>query len=266
MAFFSGDIYSQKLKMTTNIKIIIPELSNDVTPLFTNAPKLLILLHGLGGNSSEWTRFTKIEYYSKKYNFFIVMPEVQRSFYFNTSYGINYFSYVSNEIIEIIKKWFKISTKRENVYIAGESMGGYGALKIALRNNEKFNSVAVLSGIVNMKQFINKVINEKYKDIQSKELKGIINKNLKLSKKDDLYLLLQSKEQNIRKPKIIQICGKNDFLYEQNLEFKNKISKLDYQYTFLEWEGEHSWPFWDIAIQKSLQYFRNLDLNQTPLY
>ena len=80
MGLFRGEFYSQKLRMTTQLYVIFPDPSNDVTPLWTGEPRVLYLLHGLAANASEWTRFSKIEYYAKKYNFIVIMPEVQRSF------------------------------------------------------------------------------------------------------------------------------------------------------------------------------------------
>ena len=76
MGLFTGNFYSKNLRMTTQINVIFPDVSNDVTPLYEGTPKVLYLLHGLSGNSDEWTRFSKIEYYAKKYNFIIIMPEV----------------------------------------------------------------------------------------------------------------------------------------------------------------------------------------------
>ena len=79
MGIFSGTFYSESLAQTTRIQVIFPDVSNDVTPVITGTPRVLYLLHGLGGDCEEWTRFSKIEYYAKKYNFIIVLPEVGRS-------------------------------------------------------------------------------------------------------------------------------------------------------------------------------------------
>lgn len=65
MGLFTGNFYSKNLRMTTQINVIFPDVSNDVTPLYEGTPKVLYLLHGLSGNSDEWTRFSKIEYYAK---------------------------------------------------------------------------------------------------------------------------------------------------------------------------------------------------------
>ena len=60
MGLFTGNFYSKNLRMTTQINVIFPDVSNDVTPLYEGTPKVLYLLHGLSGNSDEWTRFSKI--------------------------------------------------------------------------------------------------------------------------------------------------------------------------------------------------------------
>ena len=65
------------------------------------------------------------------------MPEVQRSFYTTGKVGIDYFHYVADELPAICGKWFHLDQRRENTFIAGESMGGYGAVKIALNRPEK---------------------------------------------------------------------------------------------------------------------------------
>lgn len=148
MGLFTGNFYSKNLRMTTQINVIFPDVSNDVTPLYEGTPKVLYLLHGLSGNSDEWTRFSKIEYYAKKYNFIIIMPEVQRSFYTTGKVGIDYFHYVADELPAICGKWFHLDQRRENTFIAGESMGGYGAVKIALNRPEKYEAVASLSGVL----------------------------------------------------------------------------------------------------------------------
>ena len=146
MGIFSGNFYSETLAMTTRIQVIFPDLSNDVTPVITGTPRVLYLLHGLGGDCEEWTRFSKIEYYAKKYNFIIILPEVQRSFYCDTSYGPRYFTYIADELPEICSRWFRLDESRETTFIAGESMGGYGAMKAALSRPQRFAAAASLSG------------------------------------------------------------------------------------------------------------------------
>ena len=141
MGVFSGDFYSRALRRNTRLGIIFPEESEDVTLEYPGSPKVLYLLHGLGGNSDEWVRFSKIEYYAKKYNFIVIMPEVDRSFYCDQTAGSRYFSYIADDLPGICHSWFRLDTRRENTFIAGESMGGYGAVKIGLRRPSRFGAM-----------------------------------------------------------------------------------------------------------------------------
>lgn len=86
------------------------------------------------------------------------MPEVQRSFYTTGKVGIDYFHYVADELPAICGKWFHLDQRRENTFIAGESMGGYGAVKIALNRPEKYEAVASLSGVLDYVGFTEMVL------------------------------------------------------------------------------------------------------------
>lgn len=266
MGVFNGDFYSSKLQMTTSINIIFPEESNDVTPLIHDSIRVLYLLHGLGGNCNEWIRFSKIEYYAKKYNFIVIMPEVNRSFYSNMEYGLDYFDYISEELPNICQKWFNIPKDRSLNFIAGESMGGYGAMKIALANPNKYNAVASLSGLLDYKTFLNRMNLETLEIMHSKEIISIHGIEKSIKNNQDIFQLLQVANKLNQKPRIIQLCGIDDFLYQDNLKFKKAVEILNFDYCYFEGEGDHSWPFWDVAIQKAIQFFLYLDIENTATY
>jgi len=264
MGIFKGNFYSQSLNITTTLNIIFPDESNDVTPVIKDKVRVLYLLHGLAANSDEWIRFSKIEYYAKKYNFIVIMPEVNRSFYSNMEYGWNYFDYVSKELPSICQRWFNIPTDRNSTFIAGESMGGYGALKTALKCPEQYAAVASLSGVVDYKAFIDRVFKGEFLDMKKSELIAILGNVCQVKNDDDLFYLLDGSDKI--KPRVIQICGLEDFLYKDNLKFKKKIEALAYDYHYMEWNGDHEWPFWDVAIQRAIQFFLELDVEKTPIY
>lgn len=259
MGIFKGNFYSSSLKMATTINVIFPDRSNDVDPVVEGEPKVLYLLHGLSGNCDEWFRFSKIEYYAKKYNLIVIMPEVQRSFYSNTKYGINYFDFVADELPEICNKWFRIDTSRENTFIAGESMGGYGAVMIGLSRPERYEAVASLSGVLDFDGF-KKMIKEKvFPDMLPEELEILCDKDtpIELGKK-----LADSN----KRPRLIQLCGTEDFLYEANQKFKEALDSAGYKHTYIEAKGDHEWPYWDKAIQYAIMFFLKLDMNKTNIY
>ncbi len=259
MGNFKGSIYSSSLQMTTAVNIIIPERSNDVDPIIEGKPRVLFLLHGLSGNCDEWPRFSKIEYYAKKYNFFIVMPEVQRSFYCNTRDGIAYFDYIADELPKYIETWFDVDMSRRNVFIAGESMGGYGAVKIALSRPQRFSAVASLSGVLDYSSFIQLVKQGVFNEMRIEEFAN-------LDDKDDPISLAKGIAKDPDRPRLIQLCGTEDFLYENNQNFRNALMEVNYGHSYMEAPGEHAWPYWDKAIQYAFMFFLRLDPENTPIY
>ncbi len=259
MGDFRGNFYSSSLKMTTQIDVIFPDRSNDVDPIVEGVPRTLFLLHGLSGNSDEWLRFSKIEYYAKKYNFTIILPEAARSFYCDTVYGMDYFGYIADELPEICGRWFNIDLSKENTFIAGESMGGYGAVKIGLSRPERFAGIASLSGVLDLEAFSERVRDGSWPDMKAEELDV-------LKSGESLTDLAKRIADDENRPKLIQLCGTEDFLYEDNQRFRRTLEEMDYGHAYLEGPGDHEWPYWDKAIQHAFMYFLGLDLKKTRLY
>lgn len=261
MGLFHGSFYSHSLQMTTQLNVIFPEESNDVTPLIQGSPRVLYLLHGLSANAAEWTRFSKIEYYAKKYNFIIIMPEVQRSFYTDMAYGPRYFSYVADELPQICQQWFNLSSDPKNTFIAGESMGGYGAVKIALRRIGQYQAVGMLSGVADWVSLAQDVHTGAWPAMQPSELTAIYGPAAMPGPEDDLFVLIQAAAVNPNRPQLIQLCGTEDFFYDSNCRFRETAQAAGYGHTYLEWPGDHEWPFWDVAIQRTFQFFCGLPLD-----
>ncbi len=259
MGNFKGTFWSSSLKRNVCISVIFPDHSNDVDPLFEDDPKVLYLLHGLGGNEDEWMRFSRIEYYAKKYNFVIIMPAAGRSFYCNTRHGINYFDFAADELPEICGKWFSISSKREDTFIAGESMGGYGALKIGLSRPQRFAGIASLSGVVDYEAFAKLIRSRAWEDMNPEELDILHD--------EETPLMLAEKTAGISdRPGLIQMCGTEDFLYADNQKFRKALNDLGYGHTYREGPGDHEWPYWDKAVQYAFMFFRGLDPDTAKLY
>src|SRR4051812_38381310 len=113
-------------------------------------PPVLYLLHGLSDDDTIWLRRTSIERYVAPLGLAVVMPQVHRSFYTDEAYGGRYWSFLSEELPELVGSFFRVSERREDTFVAGLSMGGYGALKWALRRPDRFAAAASLSGAVDV--------------------------------------------------------------------------------------------------------------------
>ena len=81
-----------------------------------------------------------------------------------------------------------------------------------------------------------------------------------------MFQLLRDRANDPGRPGLLQICGTEDFLYADNLRFRDAARAAGYGHTYLEWAGEHAWPFWDVAIQRAFQYFCGMDLQTSPIF
>lgn len=131
LAILELNFKSECLAVQTSATVILPEIA---TLYHSNIPKYktLYILHGLSNNHTTYIRNTNIERYATKKGLAVVMPAADHSFYSNMVHGRNYFEFVSKELPQVMKNWFPLSEKKEDTFIAGHSMGGYGAFKVAL--------------------------------------------------------------------------------------------------------------------------------------
>ncbi|MGB4406586.1 MAG: alpha/beta hydrolase family protein [Sphaerochaeta sp.] len=154
MALLHLFLFSGTLMMDTSVTIIFPQncarIREDRKPFFTGPYKVLYLLHGLKQNETSWIRMSSIERYVSQLPLVVVMPSVHRSFYTDQERGFPYFTYVADELPALVKEMFNISSKREDTFVAGLSMGGYGAIKLALSRPEQYGYAASLSGALDM--------------------------------------------------------------------------------------------------------------------
>ena len=154
MATMTLKFFSPALQTKTNINILIPTPESTLSghqETFEECAKtgpfpVLYLLHGTFGDEGDWTRFSRIEDYARKYNIIVVMPNCENSCYRNTPAAKNYYTYVTEELPQLISWMLPASTKREDTYIAGLSMGGSGAFMLGMSRPDLYGYVACLSG------------------------------------------------------------------------------------------------------------------------
>ena len=162
MALIDCKFFSETLGMSSSMRVILPEtterrigdsgVSRAGLPTFQGHPTLL-LLHGLSDDESIWTRSTSIERYAAGLGLAVVMPNVHRSFYTNMVHGYRYWDFASREVLDKARAFFPLSHARADNFVAGLSMGGYGAFKLALSMPEAFSAAASLSGVADAAAF-----------------------------------------------------------------------------------------------------------------
>lgn len=249
MALLSCDFKSNELLMNVDFLAIIPEYVTENIPT-------LYLYHGLSSNFMSWQRYTSIERYAAKKGVAVIMPDVGRSFYCDMKYGGKYFTYVTSELVDYTRRLFRLSTKREDTYTAGCSMGGYGAFKAALTKPEIFGGAISLSGCLGLKEAY--MVPEDVVKGVSSACKAIWGENYMETvpdSDDDLYHLVSKFDGKSRvKPRLYQACGTEDFIYGNNTDFRKFIEGKGFDYTYEEGKGAHTWEFWDEYIKKGLDF------------
>lgn len=250
MALMTLNYSSPTIGMHQNLTVILPE----DTTFFDTATspkqlKSLILLHGLSSDETTYIRYTSIERYANEHQLAIIMPNVDHSGYANMAYGHSYYDYIL-EIYEYVHQILPLSKKREDNFIAGHSMGGYGTIKFALTQSDKFSKAAPLSAVCDAQKFID----IDWIDFSPKSIAGE-NTTIKGTELDTYYLLEQAVASHVQLPDLLIMCGTEDFLYEDNLEFIHTLDKKGIPYRFEDSPGEHDYAFWDKAIKRAIEWF-----------
>lgn len=248
MALFQCNFFSRYLSHETQVEVFLPDDNGSVKPY-----RVLYLLHGRGDSCSSWVRNTSIEQYANQYGIALVMPFAETSFYVDGVYGKRYYSYLTKELPEKLLGWFPLSARPEETYMAGLSMGGYGALKIGLTLPERFAAIGVFSVGIRPDLFPDFCPTPEDNEILHEDVRRAFGDHGMQEKDIPEALLRKCVEENRAIPQIFHYEGKQDMLYEMNADFRDYASKLPVPYRYEEWDGEHCWAFWDEAIQKFLR-------------
>ncbi|MGI6705710.1 MAG: alpha/beta hydrolase [Clostridia bacterium] len=253
MALIHCNFFSEVLGVASSMYVILPEATQKQIGMenrsYGNKHPTLYLLHGLSDDHTIWLRRTSIERYVAPLGLAVVMPAVHRSFYTDMARGYKYWTFISEELPQIARSFFPLSDAREDNFVAGLSMGGYGAFKLALSHPDRFSAAASLSGALDIAQ----IGERRDADPEFENIFGDLNK-LRGSENDLFYLAERTAAADGPKPKLYQCCGTEDFLYESNLRFKAFAENLSFDLTYEEEPAVHEWGYWDKKIQRVLEW------------
>jgi putative tributyrin esterase len=251
MALVRCDFFSDSLSLSTSMTVILPQrtttqigMTGEVTE---GPPPVLYLLHGLSDDDTTWLRRTSIERYAASLGLAVVMPQVHRSFYADEAYGGRYWTFVSEELPELVSSFFRLSDRREDTFVAGLSMGGYGAFKLALRQPERFAAAACLSGAVHLSGL--RTGRRRVDDPRMFE--RVFGDDPIEGGDNDLFWLLDQADP-AELPALFLSCGTEDALYADNAAFGDACGRAGVEVTTMFGPGDHTWDFWDARIQDVL--------------
>ncbi|WP_433223840.1 alpha/beta hydrolase [Dactylosporangium sp. CS-047395] len=240
MARIRCDFSSDALGVATSMTALLPD---STTPL-----PVLYLLHGLSDDDTAWTRFTSLERYAAELGLAIVMPQVERSFYTDEVWGRPYWTFVAEELPRKARGLFHITDDPAKTFVAGLSMGGYGAFKLALRHPDRFGAAASLSGVLDLPTRAR----ELFIAGDPRMWERIFGDPPSIAGTDnDLLHLLESVA---NPPPLFAACGTEDPLYVGNVKFRDACDRLGIPLRSEFSPGEHDWAFWDAKIREVLAW------------
>lgn len=273
MALVHLNFQSMYLQGNTDVNVILPDRKRLDVPaeFYGNGKryKVLWLLHGTYGDYSDWLRKSNIELYACERELIVVMPSGLNADYADWpefACGYDMYSYLTEELMPLVYNWFPASSKREDNFIAGLSMGGFGTCIYAFNHPDKFAAMCAMSGCP--------------RDMADKETvrlrSGIFSKRTENQMKNaggiegyqasvqNTWKLAKNLAKSPDAPRMLFTCGTNDpIIYQTYCKFKAYAQEIGLDAVFEETEGySHEWRFWDISLQRALDFFGLKDTTQ----
>ncbi|WP_337099912.1 alpha/beta hydrolase [Paenibacillus sp. YIM B09110] len=276
MSIATLNFESEYLKSNHEISIILPNKPRDISAKdyyeSQKKYKVLWLLHGTYGDHTDWLRRTNIELYACEKDLIVVMPSALNSNYSNwdsSMLGFGMYDYLTKELMPLVYNWFPASDKREDNFIAGLSMGGRGTIKFAANHPDKFAAAAVLSAApVNFQSLTEEDLLKD--DFFANRMRGMVQNAGGLdafrNSSENVWDILDSHAGSGRLPRLLFACGTDDaMIYENLLLFQKHADEMKLGAEFWTLEGYgHEWRFWDLAIQRALEFFGLEDSGASP--
>ena len=192
----------------------------------------MYLLHGLYGSDDIFLANTSIQKFAEDAGIAVVIPCGENSFYLNhlKSHEL-YADYVGQELLDITRNIFPLSCKREDTFIAGFSMGGYGVIRNGLKYSHNFSKIGAVSAalITDDVHLLDENNNVLYSRSFAESCFGNLDEVIG-SDVDPKYLIEHTK--NI--PEIFMACGYDDFLYDKNVDFYNFLHSKGVNSKFIQ--------------------------------
>ena len=251
MAFTVLDFASEQLRMCTQVHICLPDAGT-----LRNKPdmadrKVLWLLHGLSDDSSAWMRYSRIENFATRNDIVVVMPYGARSMYCDDCMGQNFYSHIAEELPLYLHNLFGLSLDRDKNFIAGLSMGGMGAMKIALNNPDRYFAAGSFSGVLD---FTDVALVDKDRLAAEFPFMLPLMDDPATSPLNPTALLDGEKHKDL---KLYVSCGLQDHLVEASRAFLAKAEKEGLQVESCFEDGTHEWGFWNRHAERFINFALN---------
>ena len=254
MALLELNFFSPSLEQNSRVLAALPEPAElDGTPL-----KTVWMLHGYSGSCTDWQRMSGIERHAVSRRVAVIMPDAENSFYADMAYGKPWFTYLTKELPDYLRRVLPLSDKREDCFIGGLSSGGYGAMKIGLTVPERFAAIACLSAYNIPEDFA-----WQYPDKPEgwrrmfRLCYGERFPDRMMGSEHDLWTLAERVcAGGMPRPRIYHVWGDRDVARRGALIMNRYFTDAgDFDYFGKEYPGYHDFDFWDARLPEMFDFF-----------
>lgn len=269
MSFGRIENFFASMRRVMEFRFVLPDdaryvCNPDGTPnkYYERPAKVMFLFNGYTHNNLEWLMHSQVCDFARKYNVAIFMPSGENGFYVNHEGTNEHFGdFVGKELMEFVTSRFGLSTKKEDHFVMGISMGGFGALHTGLAYPENFSKIAALSSALILYEiagakpgFENAGGDYWY----YRRTFGNLDE-LMTSRQNPEQLIRDMKDENIEIPKIFMCCGNEDFLLEHNQRFERFLTEENVDHVYFQTPGMHDYDFWNQYIEKAFRWFLEIE-------
>lgn len=261
MALTEVNFVSYTLKRQVSFKALIPTdnlfFPGKETAFQSYPARTLYLLHGYTGCGNDFLTGTPVFQLAIQHNIAVIMPNGENAFYLeDEAKGEDYSKFIGKELVDFTRSMFHLSDKREDTYIGGVSMGGYGALINALRYPDTFSKAITLSGayveleFADQKRYIPDFnSDEKYQKKVFGDVETMRQRNV-----DPRFCIEELQRQAKPIPQIYFACGEQDFMIAQNRKLHRFLEDAQIPHTYSEGTGAHDWGYWNHHLAAALDW------------
>lgn len=262
MALMQVDYFSETLRMACQANVILPQKEQGIGVTGSGGGErypVLWLLHGASDDHTIWLRRTSIERYVAPLGIAVVMPSAHLSSYSNMAHGPAYKDYFLKELPALMGEMFPLSGRREDNFIAGLSMGGFGSLKLGLSAPDQFAAIGCFSAGNFVRSGRPRQPSPRLSGKPSRQMALYGTENMAEvvgSPEFDLYTIAENAIASGKPlPRIFHACGRSDWGIENARATAGWFeAHREFDYLYKEGEGVHDWAFWDEWIQHFLRW------------
>lgn len=270
MSFIHLNFYADSLKFRTEVRVALPDYPRQRDPLTSRETAfdpqkrfpVVYLLHGFSGDYSDWATMMPIEAIANRYGFAIVMPHGYNTWYLNVPNGLQMENFIADELPAAMQALLPISDRADERFIAGLSMGGTGAMRIALQHPDRYRAAAAMSAVPDVSlPLCEPVGNEAYEQVLRSSAERCYGgrEGFDDTHKNILKLALQRKQEGTRIPPLLFQYGEQDVRFEmQYPRFKRFCEENQLPVLCTSSPGGHNFDYWSPTLLQTMEWFRNM--------